>query len=193
MGIVAEEWRAVAENPYYEVSNTGKVKSLARTVMRKDGKPYRTKDRIMAIASLPKGYRFVSLYDEQGDRQHYVHRLVARAFIGPCPDGHEVNHIDGDKSNNCVENLEYVTRAGNMAHAKAMGKAGLCGEQNYACRHSEEKIRRGYEMVKSGMQYKQVAEAVGVSQGALESACRGVNWKSLGLEPIVRQVRRELP
>ncbi len=190
MEIVAEEWRAVAENTYYEVSNTGKVKSLARTVMRKNGTPYRTKDRIMALARLPKGYRFVSLYDESGDRQHYVHRLVARAFIGPCPDGHEVNHIDGDKSNNCVENLEYVTRAGNMAHAKAMGKAGLCGEKNYACKCSEEQIRRGYDLVKSGALYREAAASVGVKQDTLEAACRGTNWKSLGLEPISR---RELP
>lgn len=187
MEIVAEEWRAVAENTYYEVSNTGKVKSLARIVMRRNGTPYRTKDRLLAIASLPKGYRFVSLYDESGDRQHYVHRLVAGAFIGPCPAGHEVNHIDGDKSNNCVENLEYVTRAGNMAHAKAMGRAGLCGEKNYACKYTEDQIRRGYELVKSGAEYREAAAAVGVNHDALEAACRGVNWKSLGLEPIARR------
>jgi hypothetical protein len=45
-----------------------------------------------------------------------LHQIVARHFHGPCPDGHEVNHKDADKSNNTPENLEYVTHAENMAH-----------------------------------------------------------------------------
>jgi hypothetical protein len=51
----------------------------------------------------------------------YIHRIVAELFIGPCPPGMEVNHRDGDKQNNRAENLEYVTRKQNMAHAKDIG------------------------------------------------------------------------
>ena len=56
-----------------------------------------------------------------GSMNRYIHRIVAELFIGPCPPGMEVNHRDGDKQNNRVENLEYVTRNQNVAHAKSIG------------------------------------------------------------------------
>lgn len=55
-----------------------------------------------------------------------VHRLVAQAFLGPIPAGHEVNHQNGDKAHNCVANLEYVTRSENVSHAYS---AGLIGDR----------------------------------------------------------------
>jgi len=54
-------------------------------------------------------------------KQAEIHRLVAGAFIGPCPPRKEVNHIDGRPANNAVKNLEYVTRSENVTHAYRMG------------------------------------------------------------------------
>lgn len=68
------------------------------------------------------GYFYVNLpHAIRSKRSRAIHVLVAAAFLGPCPDGQEINHKDGNKQNNCVENLEYVTRSENLAHAWRMG------------------------------------------------------------------------
>jgi|TARA_R110000787_G_scaffold112665_1_gene221583 hypothetical protein len=69
----------------------------------------KTKPRI-AKTFLTRGYKIVSISGVHCK----VHRLVALAFLGTCPTGNEVHHIDGDRVNNKLENLEYVTRSGNM-------------------------------------------------------------------------------
>ena len=74
-----------------------------------------------------KGYLRVYLYDQTGRRKHYkVHRLVASAFI-PIPDGkYQVNHIDGNKVNNSITNLEWVTDAENKEHQRMMYEGEQC-------------------------------------------------------------------
>lgn len=70
----------------------------------------------------PGGYKFVGLTNANAERKYeMVHRLVANAFVpNPCALP-EVNHIDGDKANNHVRNLEWCTRSGNARHAVAHG------------------------------------------------------------------------
>lgn len=68
-----------------------------------------------------KGYWTCNLWIGGLVVTEYVHRLVAAAFLGPCPDGKEVNHLDGDKSHNTPDNLEYVTRQENATHAARLG------------------------------------------------------------------------
>lgn len=102
-----ERWKPVAGWPAYEVSDQGRVR-------RADGRPRRT-----PIGS--NGYATVQLWAAGRPRNFLVHTLVAQAFLGPAPAGHEVNHIDGDKTNPAAANLEYVTRSQNMLHAVATG------------------------------------------------------------------------
>lgn len=68
-----------------------------------------------------KGYLHVQLWRDNTYKNFYVHKLVAEAFIGPCPEGYEVNHKDGDKSNCADWNLEYMTPSQNNIHALATG------------------------------------------------------------------------
>ncbi len=88
------------------------------------------------------GYEQVSLWDGRGGRRRApVHQLVVEAFIGP-RGNLEVNHIDGDKRNNRVANLELVTRRENALHASAMGllpkeNPAIRGEANPAAELSE--------------------------------------------------------
>lgn len=112
----------------YEVSDHGSVRSLDRVVKSHHHGSRRAKCRLMKIFPDTIGYLCIRLSREGDRKNHLVHRLVARAFIGVCPDGLQVNHINGRKYDNRVENLEYVTRSENMLHAYALGlKKPTCG------------------------------------------------------------------
>lgn len=103
----------------YIVSNKGNVISVPREQMRSGHtKPYPLSGKTLTPRDNGHGYQVITLSDSHGHTlQTTAHRLVALAFI-PNPDNlPEVNHIDGDKSNNVVENLEWVTRDDNHRHA----------------------------------------------------------------------------
>lgn len=108
-----ERWLPVLGGRY-EVSDLGQVRRAIPGTGTRVG-------RILKANQLPNGYMHVAPAIDGKNYNRYIHRLVAEAFIGPCPDSHEVNHRDGDKTNNRADNLEYVTRTGNMQHAIAHG------------------------------------------------------------------------
>lgn len=92
----------------YQVSNKGRVKGLERDIICKNGVKRHIEERIIK-GSICKGYLRVKLED----RMVYVHRIVAEAFIPNSENKPEVNHKDEVKTNNCVENLEWMTRKEN--------------------------------------------------------------------------------
>ena len=112
-----EIWKAiVGYEGLYEVSNLGMVRSLDRYVPHKTfGKKY-CKGHMMATHINNAGYVTVNLCKGNRYRSFDIHRLVAIAFLDN-PDGLlEVNHIDENKKNNCIENLEWVTKQQNEKH-----------------------------------------------------------------------------
>lgn len=108
-------WKDIDGFPY-QVSDTGLVKNV-RT------------GRLLKHIVQSKGYMHVTLCNKGVMKQVSVHRLVTKYFIGPCPNGFQVNHIDGIKSNNILSNLEYVDFLGNMRHASNMRLTAL-GDKN---------------------------------------------------------------
>lgn len=125
---LTEEWKAVkGYEGLYEVSNAGKVRSIDRVVVGKDGKAKRLKGKeLFFTISKPsaKGHQpraSVQLWKENKAKLIYVHRVVATAFI-PNPDNKPtVNHIDGNPLNNNVWNLEWATYSENEKHAYRTG------------------------------------------------------------------------
>ena len=116
-----EEWRPVAGyEDIYEVSNYGRVRSLDRVIMRCDGKKMPLKGTFLKPIPERNGYLRVDLSRAENgkitSKRHYIHRLVAIAFI-PNPLGlPEINHKDEDKTNNHVENLEWCDRSFNCSY-----------------------------------------------------------------------------
>ena len=115
-----EKWKSIDGYEFYEISTLGRLRVLEHTVHVK-GRPDKIVRSKIKTATLVHGYYYYSLYRGNVGKRFAAHRLVAQEFI-PNPDNKpEVNHIDGDKSNNCVENLEWVTHGENQRHAFAMG------------------------------------------------------------------------
>lgn len=119
-----EIWKPIPNfEGLYEVSNLGRVKALKRKKNCNRGWGW-IKEHIMKQTNTNANseYYRVPLTNKEHIRKYYlVHRLVAQAFI-PNPNNlPQVNHIDGDKSNNTIENLEWTTREDNIKHAYKIG------------------------------------------------------------------------
>jgi hypothetical protein len=118
-----EEWKVVVGyEESHEVSNLGRVRSKTRKVTRL--KPYKQgtaeytyNGKLVKFWVTNKGYHRVGL---NGDK-HMVHRLVANAFLAKEEGKTQVNHKNGIKSDNRVENLEWCNASENQSHAWAMG------------------------------------------------------------------------
>lgn len=100
----------------YQVSNTGEVKSLDRFVYCKSGYKRFIKGKILKIFKQNSGYYFVGLTKNNKTKQFLIHRLVAMTFIENCFKYPEINHKDGNKSNNNILNLEWCSRSYNKKH-----------------------------------------------------------------------------
>lgn len=164
----------------YEVSNTGKVKSLARTVETYNGWTRSFKERILTLHSSkitkrhPKPMYHVELWKENKRKTFMIHRLVAQAFI-PNPKGKpEVNHKDGDRNNNHISNLEWCTSSENSYHAYRTGLA----------KPKHAKPIRGINKVTGAtVEFKSTEEAAREIKGnpdAIRSALKGRSKTSAG-------------
>ena len=120
-----EEWRDIKRyEGYYQVSNTGKVKSLERTVRCARGYKI-VPEKILEGYDNGNGYLYVKLCKEGKKKQYRINRLVAQAFLDNPNNLPEVNHKDEDKANNCVENLEWCTKQYNIEYSRAKAVIGI--------------------------------------------------------------------
>jgi hypothetical protein len=114
-----EVWKAITNyEGMYEVSSLGRVRSVERRVRHAKGGLAIKRGRVLANHLDSKGYPIVSLCRASQCIKARVHRLVAEAFV-PNPRGvPHINHIDGDKANFAIPNLEWVTHQENCRHAR---------------------------------------------------------------------------
>lgn len=167
-----ERWKPIKNyEGFYEISTLGRVKSK-----RGVRKPFINK----------YGYPCVSLWKHCVGETKPIHRLVAETFIPNPENKREVNHIDGNKQNNSVENLEWVTPSENKKHAQKLGLAPKPprhdGENCHAHKLTKEdvtNIRKEYKRNTPGYGAPTLAKKYGVSTRQITNIVNGDEWKWL--------------
>jgi hypothetical protein len=175
-----EIWKDV--NGYegvYQVSNHGRLKGLGREVFTKTNKTYYIPERIIASTINSRGYRMASLWFNGKGKLKLLHRIIAETFI-PNPENlPQVNHIDGNKLNNDISNLEWVTSQDNIIHAYNHNLIHPALGINRNVGHFvEEDIKRIRQMALEGMSQRKIAAEYGVQQNSIWLILKGktYNW-----------------
>jgi hypothetical protein len=164
-----EQWKdIVGYEGLYQVSSLGRIKSVDKVCGKRRGI---VKSKMIAIQDNGNGYFNAALYSNGKMKRIYVHRLVADAFLGKENGKEYVNHIDGNKSNNSLSNLEWCTRSENMKHAYDNGLA-----VQYERSGTKNPAARVVIDLQSGVFYetmKEVSELYKISVSYLSSMLNG--------------------
>lgn len=163
-----EEWKDIEDlDSVYQVSNFGRVRK-------------KSNHRIKAIVWDGRYYKFGYDYPKDGMEHkgwYRVHRAVAKAFIPNPLNKKTVNHIDGDRRNNRVDNLEWATYKEQSEHSVRVLK-NQCGENNYNAQYTNEQvreIRRLFE--KEGWTVSQIKERFGGRVSNIRKILNYERWK----------------
>lgn len=157
-----EDWQKLDE--HYHVSNFGRTKSF-----------YKGKVKILKPLFV-RGYLHVALYFGGKPKHFQVHRLVAQAFISNPDNKPQVNHIDGNKLDNYVGNLEWATQSENTKHAYDTGLAPQ-GEEHGCAKLTNEQVK--YIRTNSdNLKREQLAEKFGVAPTTISDIQLGKIWKN---------------
>lgn len=173
-----EVWKdVVGYEDVYQVSNRGRVMRVASGMGATPG-------RILKPAWAGRGYLIVTLCRDGKGKRVYVHRLVLEAHVGPAPSpAHEGNHKNGDKTDNQVENLEWVTASENQLHAcRILGKKnpGLKGEAHGSAKLTEEDVKEIRRLYATGDHTKAgLGRMFGVSDVTIGHIIRRKTWRHI--------------
>jgi hypothetical protein len=173
-----EEWRDIAgTDGKYSVSNYGRVISRNQR-----GKPSK-KNRMATLCMKEDGYIRISLSNGVRRKKTYAHRLVAEAFLPqPSPDRKFVNHKDGNKSNNYVGNLEWVTSSENSLHSHRLGlQRQVCGSEHWKAKLTEADIPEIINARASGALLEELAAQYNVTAALIGMICSRRIWKHVNV------------
>lgn len=182
--MVLEIWKQTHRKGY-EVSSLGRVRSLDRVIVDKRGVKKKLKGRVLKPGKIERDngkgyYLFVQITSGVSS---LVHRLVAEAFLENSENKPEVNHKDGDKTNNRLDNLEWATHQENCDHASQIGLASggsLPGESNPYSTLTETKVRALRRLFATGEFSKaHLARLFKVSHGAISNVIKRRSWRHI--------------
>lgn len=165
-----EVWLPIPGYKYYEASSHGRVRSVDRTRPngRWPGKTQRVAGKMLKQISTSQKYLVVGVYTGE-NRNGYktrtirIHVLVAKAFLGPRPEKNQIAHLNGDPTDNRLENLKYCTPKENESHKYTHGTRGL-GELATNNKLTNKCVLKIREMASQKIPHKQIAKKFKISE-----------------------------
>lgn len=158
------EFIKIESEPKYEISKTGIIRNI---ITKKPKKQY--------LNSM--GYPMISISHKNQSNPHRVHRLLANTFI-PNPENlPEINHKDGNKTNNHLNNLEWCTHLENMNHAFTTGLANNTGIQNGMSKLNDMQAKEIKLLLDKGISQYKISKLYNVSRSAILKIKLNKTWK----------------
>jgi predicted transcriptional regulator len=162
-----EEWR-LDETGWYSFSNIG------RAFSHKSGRLVGVKPHTLGYCTVPAA--------TGSNKTRWIHREVVKLFVGPIPEGYEVNHIDGNKSNNRVENLEIVTHQQNVLHSwRVLGRKYVprVGWHPVHAKVNADQVREIRRRAAMGEKNSSIAKDFGLFSGTVLRIVTRKSWKTV--------------
>lgn len=181
-----ESWKIIDGFPDYLISSNGRVKTLERKIRYTHhltgNEHFRTSiERLLkCYYNVRTGYKFVQLRNGLGVKNKNIHRLVADNFLPKEPSKAYVNHIDGNKHNNTVENLEWCTNEYNHKHATETGLKAK-GEQVSSAKLNARMVHAIKYFLNKGVSHAELSTAFMVSRSNISMIAEGKQWKHIAL------------
>lgn len=171
-----EIWKDVTgfENQY-QISNIGKVRSKPRILTRSNGSKQTVKGRILKTFVGSTGYEFAVFQVGKKTKNFAVHRLVAIHFLNNDQNKYAVNHLNGIKTDNNVQNLEWVTKSENEIHARKNGLKCTKGEKASKAVLNTNQILE-IRNLRGKMTGREVAKIYGVTHSAIFAIWTNRTW-----------------
>lgn len=159
-----EQWKVVKGFENYLVSSLGNVKTINGKLKK-------------VVYDSKNDYGYVELWKNNKGKKFRIHRLVAETFIPNTLGKEQVNHIDGDKKNNCVSNLEWVTPKENIRHAIENDLSSIkYGSKNLASKLKEEDVKYIRENARINKSVKELSEIYNVSTTTIYNIINYKKW-----------------